>query len=181
MPLNRLLRKNIPVDKTSCLRCGNCCTRFGVCVTPENAKRISQAAGMKMGEFLDLVPEPPEREREEPAILIDDEPCLLVLKRKVDDICLFYNGKGCKIYESRPMLCRSYPYKVLGLGSSVLSEMKSRACAGCWHPVGKEKKQYLADCKRYQRDVEDYRILAKEWNKRGGTFQEFLASIITNK
>ena len=138
--------------------------------------------GMKPEEFLDLVPEPPKREREEPAILIDNEPCLLVLKRQINDICLFYNGNGCKIYESRPMLCRSYPYKISGLGSCVLREMKSRACAGCWHPVGKEKEQYLADCKRYRKEVEEFRKLAMSWNKiNGGTFQEFLTIIATNK
>jgi len=165
----------------SCLRCGNCCTRFGVCVTHSDAKRISEATGMKPEEFLDLIPEPPEREREEPAILIDGEPCLLVLKRQIEDVCFFYNGNGCEIYKSRPMLCRSYPYKVSGLESRVLNEMYSRACPGCWHPEGKEKKQYLADCKKYRKEVEEYRKLAEEWNKHGGSFQEFLAFIATNK
>lgn len=34
-----------------CLRCGNCCTRFGVCVTPFDALRIMEFTGMGEEEY----------------------------------------------------------------------------------------------------------------------------------
>ena len=154
-----------------------------MCVTHFDVKRISEATGMKSGQFLDLVPEPPERERKEPAIIINGGRCLLVLKRQKDDVCFFYSGNGCRIYEARPMLCRSYPYRVSSFQSRVLNEMRSRACVGCWNPQGKDRAQYLADCKEYEKEVNEYRKIAEKWNAGGGGslsgFLEFLESKIT--
>jgi Fe-S-cluster containining protein len=161
--------------KTSCLRCGRCCTQFGVCVTFADVKRICKETGEDPEDFLDYIREPPIRERKEPAIKIDGESCLLVLKRKEDNVCPFYNDSGCVIYENRPMLCRSYPFRSK---NKQLAELESRECPKKWLPEGKEKEQYLADCKQYEKEVAAYKQIAEKWNKLGGSFRQFLDFIL---
>ncbi|MEK6979078.1 MAG: YkgJ family cysteine cluster protein [Candidatus Micrarchaeota archaeon] len=166
-----------------CLRCGNCCTRFGVCVTPFDIERIKKETGLKPEEFLDIVPDFPNRERKEPAILIDGKPFILVLKRKrkQDEICNFYSedGQGCMIYDSRPMLCRTYPFIVR---NNKLLDVNSRACVECWYPGSPDKEQYLVDLKIYGRNISKYKKIAEKWNKKGGgSFKEFLRFISKDK
>jgi Fe-S-cluster containining protein len=163
--------------ENSCMRCGRCCTQFAVCVTPSDVSRISKETGLQPEEFLDLIPEPPDRERKESSILINGKRCLLVLKREIDNKCFFYSKSGCTAYINRPMLCRSYPFRVFSPGSWVLDEMKSRACIESWTPNEEEKQRYLDDCKEYEEQIEKYRILADQWNKRGGSFSEFLSFV----
>jgi Fe-S-cluster containining protein len=157
----------------ACMRCGNCCTRFGVCITPFDIKRISEAQGKPPASFVSLVLEPPQRERREPAIIIDGKRRLLVLKRDARDICCFYAASGCLSYESRPMLCRTYPFRLEG---RKLVDMKSRACPMDWMPKREEKKAYLKDLMAYEKEIKAYAKLAKEWNRDGGgSLREFLA------
>lgn len=163
---------------SQCLRCGNCCTRFGVCITPFDIKRISKTTGLAPTDIADFILEPRKRERREPAILIDGKKCLLVLKRDIDDVCLFYSKMGCKTYLSRPMLCRTYPFT---LKNKKLVNMNSRACNSCWYPLYNDEKQYFKDILRYSREVEKYRKIAEDWNKKGGTFKDFLIFVCNYK
>jgi len=163
--------------ETSCLRCGRCCTRFAVCVTPFDILRIREASGKEPPDFIGILPEPPARERSEPAVLIDGRPSLIVLHRDMKSVCCFYSASGCKAYESRPMLCRSYPFRVPCPVSGVLClvDVRSRACGRRWLPDGEEKKQYLRDCLRYGDEVKAYGKIADEWNGNGGgSIGEFL-------
>jgi len=155
-----------------CLRCGKCCTQFGVCVTPLDIARIVECIGMKPEEFLSLVDDYAEREREEPAVLIDGKMKIIVLKRDVENVCCFYSKKGCKIYGCRPYLCRVYPF-ISREGKLV--ESKSRACVRCWNPSAEGKKQYSKYAKIYAKQVKDYGKIAEEWNSSGGgDFNSFL-------
>jgi hypothetical protein len=160
--------------KTSCLRCGNCCTRFGVCVTFFDILRIQKATGKNPEEFLELIADYPEREREEPAIMIDGRPCLLVLKMEKGNLCGFYSASGCRIYENRPLLCRAYPFV---LKKEKLFELKSRCCPKSWKPSKEEEQQYKKDAAQYKKEVEEYKKIAEKWNKKGGSFREFLSFI----
>jgi Fe-S-cluster containining protein len=160
-----------------CLRCGNCCTRFGVCITPFDIRRIVKTTGLKPSEFADYISEPKERERKEPAILIDGKPSLLVLRRNQNNVCFFYSPSGCKAYSFRPMLCRTYPFK---LEEGKLRDMRSRACIECWHPDEKSEceYEYVHDIKKYEKEIEEYKKIAEKWNaKGGGSFRKFLDSI----
>lgn len=157
------------------MRCGRCCTRFGVCITPFDIMRISAATGMKPEEFVSTLPEPGGREREEPAVLIGGAPSLIVLRRGEGEVCCFYSGEGCAIYENRPMLCRSYPF-VSRAGK--LCGIKSRACPASWEPEGAERKRYDSDCAAYSDEVRRYRQIADEWNQGvGGGIPAFLEFI----
>lgn len=185
--------------ESSCLRCGKCCTRFAVCITPFDIIRIMDATGKGPAGFVDSVPEPPARERTEPAIMIDGEMSLLVLKRGdagdcapsvpgarrarsegEANVCHFYSQSGCRVYFGRPMLCRSYPFSVQCSVSGVLNfvDVRSRACERRWLPEGAEKKQYLRDCVQYKDEVAAYKKIADEWNKAGGSMGEFLTFAI---
>ena len=155
------------MNMSSCMRCGKCCTRFAVCVTSFDVKRIVQTTGKKPEEFLSIIPDHKDRERKEPAILIDGNYCLLVLQRKMHDVCMFYTEQGCTVYENRPMLCRSYPFLI-----------SKRACPEKWQPEIKEKQQYEQDCEQYQKEVERFSEIAEKWNASGGgSFLSFLEYI----
>jgi len=171
----------------SCLRCGRCCTRFAVCITPFDVIRIKEATGKEPLDFVDIVPEPPARERTEPAVMIEGMPSLIVLKRDGKSVCCFYSESGCKVYSGRPMLCRSYPFRVQCAVSGVpkpetqnwkLIDMRSRACPRRWLPEVEGRKQYLRDCLQYGAEIKTYGKIADEWNKTGGTMGEFLAFAI---
>jgi len=157
------------------MRCGRCCTSFGVCVTPFDIKRISQATGMDPISFVMAIPEPPDRERTEPAVIIDGERSLIVLRWSTENICGFYSGTGCKIYDDRPLLCRTYPFN-LDNGQK-LADMKSRACPKKWTPAS--ARGYLADLKKYKKEIEAYQKIADEWNaKDGGSLSSFLSFVL---
>lgn len=146
------------------MKCGRCCTSFGVCITLFDIKRISEGTGLNPKEFVTFTPEPPERERTEPAILIKGQPSLLILKWKPKKgrTCVFYNEESglCTIYNSRPTLCRTYPFK---LQNKKLVDVKSRACPLLWIP--KEAKQYIADIETYNKELEAYKKTVDKWNK----------------
>lgn len=157
---------------SGCMRCGKCCTNFGVCVTPFDMRRLTRASGLAPLEIVMVIDEPPDRERAEPAILIDGMPSLLVLRWRgnPERRCMFYSGNGCMAYDSRPMLCRTYPFRV---ENGKLKDFGSRACPRLWLPDA--TKQYMDDFKRYNQEVEAYQEIAKEWNsRRGGTLEAFV-------
>lgn len=159
------------------MRCGRCCTSFGVCTTIFDIIRIVDASGGKLVplDFVTITPEPPDRERTEPSILINGIPYLLILKwkPKKDQECVFYDkDRGCVIYESRPILCRTYPFKS---EKNKLENMKSRACPCFWIP--NDKTQYLSDLKTYEKELSKYKKIVDNWNKKEKTretLKEFL-------
>jgi len=157
----------------NCTRCGACCTSFGVCVTPADIHRISSATAMQPSEFIDMVQDYPGRERTEPALRIDGEMQILVLKRSPSNVCFFYSPECCKIYPLRPFLCRTYPFK------KGMKDMHSRACPSGWMPEGEEKKQYEKDIKDYEKELKSFQKFAEEWNSKGGGSFSKLLSVIS--
>lgn len=152
------------------MRCGNCCTQFGVCITPSDILRITAATGMKPAEFVAVIDDPHERERHEPAVMISGRPSLLVLKWRTDRVCMFYGPGKCAIYDVRPMLCRTYPFV---LTKHEISDIKGRVCPRKWAPAHYAiYRRYLG---QYNREVEAYRGVAGAWNRgKGGNLNEFL-------
>ncbi len=145
-----------------CLRSGNCCTNFGVCVTPFDISRIAAGTGLQPVDFVMAIPEPPNRERAEPAVLIDGVPCLIVLRWQTKRVCKFYGPNGCTIYSARPNLCRTYPFAFSE--NRELIEVTARACPARWMPDDLALDQYLVDLAEYKKDVLTYKEIAKKWN-----------------
>ncbi len=102
----------------SCARCGWCCREnFKIRITkdisrPSNAisvfpldiRRIIKGTGLHWDEIA------------EPDIYscLDDGKNIRaigwILRRSDKDECIFYGSGGCNIYESRPLICRCYPF-----------------------------------------------------------------------
>ena len=162
----------------SCLRCGKCCTSFGVCLTSFDLIRIIDHTGLDPKDFVQFMPEQPDRERTELAILIDGEFFLMVLKWNKKFDCCFYGKSGCNIYPARPMLCRTYPFC---LKSGKLTDTKSRSCSDNWVPEDIDLMRYCTDMTQYRKEVNRYNQLVKAWNKSGGgTLENFLNYIGKN-
>jgi Fe-S-cluster containining protein len=88
-----------------CLRCGDCCVGEdnSVVVFPFEIRRILAATGVG---WLDAV-EPPkigEWDRQ------GNFHTLEWRIKKDGESCKFHSIAGCKIYHTRPMLCKTYPF-----------------------------------------------------------------------
>lgn len=86
-----------PADvEWSCIDCGDCCgdmdnrTRM-ILLLPEDIERIEDAGETGFYEAW-------------------DEGSFTGIMCKNDGKCVFYNGKGCRIYDERALLCRMYPF-----------------------------------------------------------------------
>lgn len=152
------------------MRCGVCCLIFGVCVTPFDIIRIAKATGKKPIEFVGMMSGVAKVERGEPTVLIDNHPALIILRWGLGRMCPFYSEAGCVIYDDRPMVCRTYPFMVK---KGKLIDTQSRACQVCWRP--EDESGYRKDIKQHTKELKAYRKIADEWNKKGGSLEEFLA------
>ncbi|MFC1704897.1 YkgJ family cysteine cluster protein [Nanoarchaeota archaeon] len=79
-----------------CGRCGECCKRLYILLNDSDIKNIE-----KLGYVLDCFSEvEPVGEFKGKRVL-----------RKVDERCIFLTKDNlCKIYESRPEICKKYPF-----------------------------------------------------------------------
>lgn len=109
---------SISMHGFSCARCGWCCREnFKIRITkdisrPSNAisvfpldiRRIMKGTGLQWDQIA------------EPDIYscLDDGKNIRaigwILRRSEKDECIFYGSGGCNIYESRPLICRCYPF-----------------------------------------------------------------------
>lgn len=90
-----------------CKRCGECCTGEdnSVVIFPFEARRIQTAIGEPWQE---IVEPPSEGEWDESGNFHTLEWRL----KKEEGSCKFYSHEGCKCYESRPLLCITYPFYI---------------------------------------------------------------------
>lgn len=101
-----------------CLRCGECCTgeHNSVVVFPFEIERILETMGLN---WLETVEAPTEGEW-------DREGNFHTLEwriKKENGSCRFHSGRGCSIYQDRPLLCGTYPF-YLDDGSLCCSECR---------------------------------------------------------
>ena len=159
-----------------CMRCGNCCTRFRVLITPFDIVRLSEGMRLKPAGFADLIPEDKNRTREEPALAVGGTPMLLAIKKRAGGRCFFYSGDSCSAYAHRPLLCRAYPFVLRG---GAVQDASSRACPVKWRPSKNEAKEYQEDAARYALEQKEFKKIAREWNStRTGKFRELLCFLM---
>jgi len=116
-----------------CKRCGECCTGEdnSVVVFPFEVRRILAATK----ESWQKTVEPPvEGEWDESGNFHTLEWWL----KKENGFCKFYSSEGCRCYESRPFLCRTYPF-YLDDGILCFSE-----CRGLGQRIGIKESQEIA-------------------------------------
>jgi uncharacterized protein len=117
-----------------CLRCGDCCAGVdnSVVVFPFEIRNILVATGAG---WMDAV-EPPKIGE------WDSRGNFHTLEwriKKDGDSCIFHSGAGCKIYQERPMLCKTYPFyldegtlcysECRGLGRKIVSDEAEKIAA----------------------------------------------------
>jgi len=103
--------------KFRCHSCGNCCTDVVCLPTPFDVIRIVRDTGRHPLNFLEfLTPEEIDGvDDDDPTWLkVGAERYMMALRRDEETGCVFLdnNSKLCTIYESRPLLCRLFPFKV---------------------------------------------------------------------
>ncbi len=80
------------VKRWECIRCGWCCKNYDVPVTVYDEERLRKYGDVfwrgKIGVYL----------------------------KRVNGVCIFYDGSGCSIYDDRPKACRLYPFYVMKRG-----------------------------------------------------------------
>ncbi len=127
-----------------CERCGDCCRgeENSVVVFPFEIRAIMAATG---GEgWLDAAEPPLEGEWD-----VDGNFHTLEWRlRKVGRDCKYYSEEGCRIYEARPLLCKTYPF-YLEEGRLRWSE-----CRGLGGEIGPEEAHKLAELLKRRQIVE---------------------------
>lgn len=122
-----------------CKRCGKCCSgRFGdntVTVFPSEMRAIMGATGL---DWLDIAVPHESRDFDEEGYCHTFE---WALRKKGNGDCIFLEDGRCMIYECRPFICRTYPfrldiarmevesYECDGLGSGGMDEASARSMA----------------------------------------------------
>lgn len=81
-----------------CQRCNECCKKTGYVYLNENeAERIARSMNLDLYVFTEKYCEVVERRH-------------LVLKKHVNEFCIFLNEEGCSVHEVKPNQCRVFPY-----------------------------------------------------------------------
>lgn len=108
-----------------CLRCGDCCTgdENSVVVFPFEIRRIMDAAGEP---WHDVVEPPSTGEWDRSGNFHTLEWRI----GKCENSCRFYSNGLCEIYESRPILCSTYPFYLAD------GDLKFSECRGLGREIG---------------------------------------------
>lgn len=159
--------------KFRCHSCGHCCTEVVCMPTPWDVIRIVRETGANPYAFLEfLTPEEVEGVDEDDATWLEagKERYIMSLRRDEREGCFFLNKTSgyCSIYESRPILCRLFPfalqetkegvYKGFGLHDDVGCPRNTDGVVDC----DQLYELYLEDCEHHT----DYETLVEVFNKR---------------
>ncbi|HJJ38510.1 MAG TPA: YkgJ family cysteine cluster protein [Methanocorpusculum sp.] len=92
-----------------CEECGLCCSGCDneVIVSPDEVDALSKASGFSFEEIAEPYPEWFEENGERFTLA-------WVLRRGSDGNCMFLENNRCRVYASRPHLCRTYPFMLNG-------------------------------------------------------------------
>ncbi|MBI5093074.1 MAG: YkgJ family cysteine cluster protein [Candidatus Hydrogenedentes bacterium] len=118
-----------------CHHCNHCCTDVVCLPTPWDVIRIVRDTGADPREFLEFIT-PDEIEEvatNDPTWLRCSGQKYLMALRRDENGCHFLNKatRYCSIYESRPLLCRLYPFKLLESRTGVFKGFVLHDKVGC--------------------------------------------------
>lgn len=81
-----------------CQRCNECCKKPGyVYLSEGESERIATSMNLDLYAFTEKYCEVIERRR-------------LVLKKNVDEFCVFLTDNGCSVHDVKPEQCKVFPY-----------------------------------------------------------------------
>jgi Fe-S-cluster containining protein len=112
----------------------NCCTKSApIILNPYEIALICRELNMSYEDLLDIVDT--DRARGFPLVMLPRDPA-----------CHFWTGKGCRIYQARPLACRLYPLgRVYDHGKSQLVLPELNVCTGLSTRSSKTVADYLRD------------------------------------
>lgn len=170
-----------------CIRCGNCCLDKNtlVNVTYQDILRIVNGLKLDLEEINEIIgfyifDQPPNKKELEkmvvPPIETENGKAFVGLKKKSSGACYFYDNKnGCKIYNLRPMFCRTFPFSF----KIVMNEAnKSRTKIEIYYTdksvkycpgIGKDapvtnKDDWITIGKKTIEEMSRNNVLIKKWN-----------------
>jgi Fe-S-cluster containining protein len=80
-----------------CCKCNNCCKSYDIRIEQTDIAVISKYLGNSESDFIDKYLTPDKEEND--CFIMKDKPC-----------CFLDSDGKCQIYESRPSVCRNFPY-----------------------------------------------------------------------
>ncbi|MGI6472485.1 MAG: YkgJ family cysteine cluster protein [Candidatus Methanomethylophilaceae archaeon] len=87
-----------------CEECGRCCHQELITLLPEEVDRVSSASGVPLGEFMSSY------------VGVAGDGRIMLLKTNP---CAFLKKEKCSIWDSRPQICKDFPYLVSTFMSKV--------------------------------------------------------------
>lgn len=155
-----------------CVSCGHCCTDVICLPTPRDVTRIAENTGENPCDFLEFVgaDDITGVNKSDPTWLeVNGERYLMALKRGPKG-CYFLDKKTrkCRIYNSRPLLCRLFPFLLHETRKGQYKSFGLHKDVGCPKHKSNEVATrplyeiYLEDSKHQ----EDYGDLVTVFNKR---------------
>jgi len=118
-----------------CHSCGHCCTDVVCLPTPWDVIRIHRQTGEHPENFLEFLSEEEISgvEDDDPTWLYVGEERYMMALRRGNSGCYFLHRKTkhCTIYESRPILCRLYPFKLQESRKGVFKGFSLHDDVGC--------------------------------------------------
>lgn len=112
----------------------NCCTKSApIILNPYEIALICRESKMSYEDLLDIVET--DRAKGFPLVMLPRDPA-----------CHFWTGKGCRIYQARPLACRLFPLgRVYDHGASHIVLPELNVCSGLSPAPARTVAEYLKD------------------------------------
>lgn len=162
----RLLRVALKPGHFECQKCGACCSKYTVCVTDSDAKRIINSYGSSPHSFLTGVQVPDSVAHTYAGIprFIGDRGRELVLALKEKNGRCIFNEGVCKVYPARPLNCRTFPFLWLGGRKFKLNPDAFFICDGLGRGGKFNFERVVEEMQLLEKEWEAYRLLVERWN-----------------
>lgn len=171
-----------------CVSCGHCCTDVVCLPTPWDVNRIARETGEDPYQFLEFITpdEISEVSKNDPTWLkVNRKKYLMALKRGSKG-CYFLDKKTrkCSIYESRPMLCRLYPFALQETRAGEYKSFGLHKDVGCprHRDAVVQTKPLYEIFREDQSHIDDYVDLVDVFNEeKAGNPSDFISMFYTRK
>lgn len=112
----------------------NCCTKSApIILNPYEIALICRESKLSYEDLLDIVET--DRAKGFPLVMLPRDPA-----------CYFWTGRGCRIYQARPLACRLFPLgRVFDNGQSHIVLPQLNVCSGLASSPGKTVADYLRE------------------------------------